>query len=130
RRRGYITRIVHQINTCYAEACYDACAVMIRRLVEVLIIEAFEANGDGDKIKDSDDNYLMLDALASKALATYSSKLGRVTKAALNKKKFKELGDQSAHSWKYNAHRQDIDDVKTSLRHFCTEFLYLCGLKD
>jgi len=39
--RGYLEKINHQINACYRNTCYDACAVMIRRLTEILIIEVF-----------------------------------------------------------------------------------------
>jgi len=40
--RGYIERIANQVNGAYENGWYDACAVMIRRLLETLIIEAFE----------------------------------------------------------------------------------------
>ena len=50
--RGYIEKIVHQINGSYVATCYDACAVMARRLLETLIIEAFEHHRIDHKIKD------------------------------------------------------------------------------
>ncbi len=34
--RGYIEKVANQINGCYEKGWYDACAVMIRRLVETL----------------------------------------------------------------------------------------------
>jgi hypothetical protein len=37
--RGYIEKVVNQVNGCYENGWFDACAVMIRRLVETLIIE-------------------------------------------------------------------------------------------
>ena len=40
--RGYIERVANQVNGAYENGWYDACAVMIRRLLETLIIEAFE----------------------------------------------------------------------------------------
>src|SRR5450432_494030 len=40
--RGYIERVANQINGTYENGWYDGCAVMIRRLIETLIIEAFE----------------------------------------------------------------------------------------
>ncbi|WP_208543899.1 hypothetical protein [Paenibacillus protaetiae] len=39
--RGYIEKVVNQINGTYEQGWYDACAVMIRRVIETLIIEAF-----------------------------------------------------------------------------------------
>ena len=40
--RGYIERVVFQINGCYEKGWFDGCAVMMRRLIETLIIECFE----------------------------------------------------------------------------------------
>src|SRR5712691_6837907 len=51
-RRSYIEKIVHQINRTYSDSCYDACAVMIRRLVETLIIEVFEHHNIDGRLKD------------------------------------------------------------------------------
>ena len=39
--RGYIERVVAQINGTYENGWYDGCAVMIRRLLETLIVEVF-----------------------------------------------------------------------------------------
>ena len=41
--RGYLTTIGRQMNSCYSAGWFDACAVMLRRLLEISIIEAFEA---------------------------------------------------------------------------------------
>jgi hypothetical protein len=41
------------MNGAYSAGWYDACAVMMRRLLETVIIEAFEQNGLDQKIKDS-----------------------------------------------------------------------------
>src|ERR1700722_19039389 len=49
--RGYIERVANQINGTYQSGWYDACAVMIRRLLETLIIESFEKHGIAAKIK-------------------------------------------------------------------------------
>src|SRR5438034_2670528 len=49
--RGYIERVANQANGAYENGWYDACAVMIRRLLETLIIEAFEHGNIAGKIK-------------------------------------------------------------------------------
>jgi len=49
--RGYIERVVYQINGCYEKGWFDGCAVMMRRLIETLIIECFEKYGIADRIK-------------------------------------------------------------------------------
>src|SRR5712691_8541613 len=49
--RGYIERVCNQANGAYENGWYDACAVMVRRLIETLIIEAFEHGNIAGKIK-------------------------------------------------------------------------------
>lgn len=127
--KGYLEKINHQINSCYQKACYDACAVMIRRVMEVLIIEAFEHQGLSDKIKNQDGDFLYLNDLISKTLAETSWNLSRNTKTALRRKHFKTIGDQSAHSRRYNAKRKYIDDIITDLRTVSEELLYLSNLR-
>jgi hypothetical protein len=126
--RGYLLQITDQINECYERACYDACAVMIRRLVEVLIIEAFDRHGAEAEILDKSGNYVFLEELTNKALATSQWRLGRNTKSGL--KRLKVIGDQSAHSRRYNAKRPYIDGIVHDLRVVSEEFLYLSGLRE
>ncbi len=125
--RGYIEKIVFQINRCYTGTSYDACAVMIRRLTEVLIIEAFEHHMLSAKILDTNGDYFRLEELVRLTLAETSWSLGRNTKSAL--RKLKTIGDQSAHSRRYNALREYIDEVYIDLRVLAEEFLYLAGLR-
>ena len=125
--RGYIDKIAIQINRTYKETCYDACAVMIRRLVEILIIESFEKNGLASKIKNANGNYYFLEDLINITLKEKSWSLGRNSKSGL--RKFKKIGDQSAHSRRYNARREYIDDVIIVLRTVSEELLYLSGLR-
>ena len=124
--RGYIEKIVYQINHSYSATCYDACAVMIRRLVEILIIEAFEHHGKSSKIQNSDKTFFYLHDLISSALSE-SWSLGRNTQKGLAK--LKTIGDQSAHGRRYNAKRNYIDEIIIDLRTVSEEFLYLAGLK-
>jgi len=41
----------------------------------------------------------------------------------------KDVGDKSAHSRRYIAHRQDIDKLKDDLRTVVQELVYLSGLR-
>lgn len=34
--RGYLKKLVYQINSSYSNSCYDACALLIRKLIELL----------------------------------------------------------------------------------------------
>lgn len=126
--RGYIERIVHQVNGCYQNGWYDSCLVMLRRLLEMLIIEAFEESQIESKIKHSQTGeFLYLSQLISKALAETSWNLTRNTRRALPK--LKDLGDKSAHSRRFNAIRSDIDRVLPEIRVAVQEFLYIAKLK-
>lgn len=127
RTRGYLEKIAFQINTSYEHTCYDACAVMVRRLVEILIIEAYEHNKIASKIKTSNGDFFGLNDLINKILSELSWSLNRNTKKCL--KKIKQLGDLSAHSRRYNTNRNDLDKLIGDLRITIEELLYLAGLK-
>lgn len=125
--RGYIERVVNQINGCYEDGWFDACSVMIRRLVETLLIETFEDHGIENKIQTSSGNFLPLGDMIDKTLAETSWNLSRSTKRSLPKLKL--IGDWAAHSRRYNAHRHDVDKVIDDLRVVVQEFIYLANLK-
>src|SRR5438309_8681453 len=75
--RGYLVTVGRQMNGCYAKGWYDACAVMIRRIVEIAIIEAFEAKGIASRIKDASGNYVHLSDLIGHALDEAAWSLSR-----------------------------------------------------
>lgn len=125
--RGYIERVVHQINGAYANGWYDACAVMIRRLVETLIIQSFEEHGISDKIKGPSGDFLFLRDLITITLAETSWNLSRNTKQALPR--LKDVGDLSAHSRRYIAQRKDIDKLVQDLRVVVQELVTVAELK-
>lgn len=125
--RGYIEKITNQVNGAYERGWYDGCAVMMRRLLETLIIEAFEYYKLQSKITGSSGEYFYLGDLISAALAESSWTLTRNTKSALPK--LKDVGDKSAHSRRFIAHRQDIESLASSFRGVIQEFVYLANLK-
>ncbi len=43
--RNYLDRLIYQINHSYASNCYDAAAVLMRRLFEVLLILSYQYLG-------------------------------------------------------------------------------------
>lgn len=125
--RGYIERIVTQANGCYEHQWYDACAVLIRRLVETLIIEVYEKHKKAAEIQDPDGNFLMLNHLVGKLAADSTWNLGRESKAALPQ--LKSLGDRSAHNRRYLAKKGDIDKVLSGLRVLVDDLLHLAQIK-
>ena len=125
--RGYIERVANQINGAYEKGWYDACAVMLRRLIETLIIEAFEHHGISTKIKNSSGDFHYLRDLIDKTLAERAWNLSRNSKQSLPK--LKDIGDKSAHSRRYIAQRGDIQPLLLDLRTVVQELLFIAGLK-
>jgi hypothetical protein len=111
KTRGYIEQISLQFNGCYEHGWYDACAVMMRKLIEILIIACYENVKHEEEIKGAGGDFLMLSGLVDKVIADSGKywNLGRETKKALPQ--IKALGDRSAHTRRYLSTKQDVDKV-------------------
>jgi len=125
-KRGYLITVCRQMNGCFGSGWYDAAAVMMRRLLETSIIEAFEAHHVDGKIKNSQGDFLQLTDLIAAALSENSWNLSRNTKKALPN--LRDVGHISAHSRRYTAQRPDIVRVSQDFRLAIEEFLHLAGL--
>jgi len=124
--RSYLVTVGRQMNGCYEQGWFDACAVMMRRLLEISIIEAFEANNIASKIKDADDNYVMLSDLVAKSLSEPAWTLSRNAKKHLPQ--MKNTGHMSAHGRYFHARREDLDKLQDGCRIVVEEFLHHAGL--
>jgi hypothetical protein len=124
--RGYLIIIGRQINDCFMNGFYDACAVMMRRLLEISIIDAFEAKGVANKIRDTNGNYFQLTDLVTAALSELSFTLSRNTKRALPR--LRDNGHLSAHGRSYFAQRADLERVQPDFRVATEELLRVSGL--
>jgi hypothetical protein len=125
--RSYIVQIAQQINGAYENGWYDACAVMIRRLVETLIIETFEKHGVEHKIKSPTGDYFFLRDLITATLNETAWSPSRNLKAALPK--LKDVGDKSSHNRFFVAKRGDIQPLIADIRSVVQELLFQSGLK-
>jgi hypothetical protein len=125
--RGYIERVANQANGAYENGWYDACAVMTRRLLETLIIEAFESHSIATEAQNSAGEFLFLRDLIDRCLAQPKWNLSRNCKKAMPK--LKDIGDKSAHSRRFNAHKSDIEPLLSDIRLVVQELVYLAGLK-
>ena len=125
--RGYLVKVANQANGAYSQGWYDACAVMLRRLLETLIIEAFEKHGIASNIKNSQGDFLYLRDLIDRTISESSWNLSRNSKISMPK--LKDIGDKSAHSRRFNAVREDIDRVIPDLRVVAEELLNLAGFR-
>lgn len=125
-KRGYLITIGRQVNGCRAQGWYDACAVMMRRLLEVIIIEAFEHHDIEEHIKDTDGNYFQLSDLITRTLAEPALRLSRNSKKYLPK--LRDLGHMSAHGRYFHAQKDDIEKVEQGFRVAVEELLHHAAL--
>jgi hypothetical protein len=125
-QRGYLVTVGRQMNGCFTSGWYDAAAVMMRRLVEAAIIEAFEAKGIAANIRDSNGNYLQLTDLVGKTLSQSSWALSRNAKKALPS--LRDVGHLSAHGRYYTAKVEDIESARPGCRIVVEELLHHAGL--
>ena len=125
--RGYLIKVANQANGAYSQGWYDACAVMLRRLLETLIIEAFEKHNIALKIQNSNGDFLFLRDLIDRTISEGRWNLSRNAKAAMPR--LKDVGDKSAHSRRFNAVRPDIDKLVTDLRVVIEELLSIAGMR-
>ena len=121
--RGYIEKVANQACVCYDLKLYDACLVMIRKMLETLIIEAFERYTIADKIKGADGNFFYLSDLIPSLLNERSWNISR--NASKSIPKIKALGDLSAHNRRFIAKKDDIDKIKDDLRSVIEELVHL-----
>jgi len=98
-----------------------------RRLLETLIIEVYEGHAIADNIKNAAGDFLYLGDLVDRCLQESAWNLGRNTKRAMPK--LKDIGDKSAHSRRYLAHRGDIDPLLADIRTVVQELVFLAGFK-
>jgi len=127
--RGYIEEVCRELNGCFHHAYYNAAAVMLRRLLETLIIEAYERLGRETEIKDGGDNYLMFSDLAERACGEKGHKgmhLGRDSKKAL--KDARNVGNWSAHARRYLAHAGDLTQFRAAMRLLAQELIQIADL--
>ena len=121
--RKYVSAIVRQVNGSYQMELFDACAVMMRRLAEVLIIEAYAAKRMDNKIRGADGNLKMMNGLIGALNSGATFKLSRNAPTYLEQ--LKNLGDTAAHSRTYITKQKDIDDFSHKFRMLIQELLEL-----
>lgn len=125
-KRGYLVTVGRQMNGCFTSGWYDGAAVLMRRLIEISIIEAFEGKGIASKITDGSGNYLQLSDLVNRAIAETAWTLSRNTKKALPN--LRDVGHMSAHGRYFTARKEDVEALRPSCRIVIEEFLHHAGL--
>ena len=125
-KQPYLDRLVRQINHCYGENCYDACAVLMRRLFEVLLVLTYQNKGAEADITRPDGTHKMLEGIVKDAVQ--NKKLGIPTRISKNFDAFREVGNDSAHSITYTAGRLDIDKISRGYRVMLEDLYTRAGL--
>ena len=128
--RVYLEKVADQINGTYENGWYDACAVMLRRFVETLIIETYIAKHRENKIKNFNGDFVGLQQLIDTSCNDPYLNLSRNTKKIL--RRLKKLGDLSAHSRTFVAKRTYMEslfedmflDMQTLVQDFINEAGY------
>lgn len=127
KTRGFIESLSRQINAAYEGNIFDGCAVLMRRLLEILLILSYQANGIESAIQQAGGDYVSLDKIITDATSNKKLDLSKYTKSCLND--FRKLGNFSAHKIYYNAKRADIQKVIIDFRAAIEELLYKAGIK-
>lgn len=125
--RGFVESLSKQINACYEYNIFDGCAVLMRRLLEVLLILAYEHLGIESEIQDSQGNYLALERIIANAKSNRQLRLSRDSKGLIDE--FRVLGNFSAHKIYYNCRRSDLTSLTRSYRATIEELLYKNGIR-
>lgn len=124
--RGYLDKLILQANHCYENNCFDACAVLMRRILEILLILSYKNLNIDNLIKNSDGTYKMLEKICDDAKNNKILNLSR-TKNELDS--FRNIGNYAAHKIEYNTLKNDIDSIKLNYRTILEELYYKAGLK-
>ncbi|RZK45012.1 MAG: DUF4145 domain-containing protein [Hymenobacter sp.] len=124
--RGYIVSVCNQINACYQYNVFDGCAMLMRRLLEMLIILTYRHLGREDEIKNAHGGYHKLSAMITHYTQNKVFVIAKKSQDVIDE--FRELGNHSAHTVEYHARRVDIDRVRMDYRVCIEELMYKCGL--
>jgi hypothetical protein len=127
KSRGYIENIAKQINASYENNLFDACAVLMRRLVEILLIHTYQNYGLDSLITSSSGQYKELSGIIKDSINNQKVNLSKGTKECLDT--FRILGNFSAHRIEYNCKRGDIKLVALDYRALVEELLYKAGIR-
>jgi hypothetical protein len=125
--RGFIANLAKQINLCYEQRAFDGCAVLMRRLEEVMLILAYQALGIDDEIKDPKGNYKVLEGIVTNAQNNRKLALGRNSKEMIEL--IREMGNYSAHQITYQCRREFITEKIEGFRALVQELLAKAKLR-
>jgi len=124
--RGYLEALGRQINRSYSENLFDACAVLMRRLLEILLILAFRHHEE-EALIEQEGTHVSLERIIALAKTSPKLKLSRNTRSSLDD--FRTLGNFAAHKIEYTTRRGDVDKVRIEYRGTVEELFYKAGIR-
>jgi len=125
--RGYIEKIAKQINGSFENNFNDGCAVLMRRLLEILLIMTYQHHRKQGEIQDNQNGYKNLSYIINYTKSNNQFHLSKTAIDCLDI--FRILGNFSAHSIEYNCLKKEIKDVSQDFRVTIEELLYKSGIK-
>lgn len=105
-QKGICISLCKEANASYDAGHYNGAAVLLRRIIEGLLVDAFEAVGKRTLIESSG-NLMMLDDVLRVVESGAGIKLSRGMSRHLVQ--IKAVGDKAAHSRTYLVKKPDID---------------------
>ncbi|PHQ57054.1 MAG: hypothetical protein COC16_02010 [Lutibacter sp.] len=124
--RGYIEKLCKQINASFENNIFDGAAVLMRRLMEVLLVQGYDHQNRLAEIKDGND-LKNLNTIINYTVSNNVFSLSKGTKECLDI--FRKLGNFSAHRIQYNCRKTELKKVAMEYRVAIEELLYASGLK-
>lgn len=125
--RDYLYHSFYEAQRCYDEKLYTSSLIMIRKAIEILIIDYYEKYNNQHMITGKDGNYFYLSELINVIKKDTSANLNRNAIKAFDH--FKKFGDMSAHG-KFKGIKSDLDLLKDDLRITIDQMLILINYKD
>jgi len=120
---SHYKKLIRQINFSYIVHAYDACAVILRRLFENLIIEFFEVQERVSEITNDKGDIFPMSLLVSRFLSEKEHKPGRNTRTILDI--VKDIGDIGAHSRRTLVRKKEIIENRIKIQDSIQDILGL-----
>lgn len=125
--RGYLERVAKQINACYQHNLFDGCAMLMRRLIEMLLFLTYKNLSKESEIQDAQGHTQSLSFIIKHTLANKALGLSKESEGVLDS--FRVLGNYSAHGLEYSCRKSDLATIKVPFRFCVEELLYKSGVK-
>jgi hypothetical protein len=124
--RGYIEKLSVQINASFDNNIFDGCAILMRRLLEVLLVLTYDKLGRLSEIEENG-GYKNLVNIIDHTLSNKVVVFPKEVQEVLHD--FRVLGNFSAHKIEYNCKKTEITHVKMKYRLAIEVLLYKSGIK-